>query len=202
MEQEGRGKRSANQLQGAPVQDQAVRPVTTEQPRILKSQGKSQVAEELSEPYRVVVRYESHAIRGLAESRELGSIEQLLRNEPIYPLDSIRLKLLDTDTIEDVPTRDAKAVFFVKTFDGDLRHRALHFHEHAPIVPGLWVRVYFYDGEMIEGIISNTRDFVLESGFFLRPTDPNGNNALVYVLKGGLKDFHVLGMRNVPKSSN
>jgi len=51
---------------------------------------------------------------------------------------------------------------------------------------------------MIEGIIGNTKDFVLESGFFLRPTDPNGNNRLVYVLKGGLKDFHVLGMRNQP----
>jgi hypothetical protein len=203
MEQEGRGKRSANQLQGAPVQDQAVRPVTAEQPRIVRSQAKSQVAEkELSEAYRIVVRYENHAVRGLAEPHELGSIEQLLRNDPIYPLDSIRLKLLDSDTVEDVPTRDAKAVFFVKTFDGDLRHRALHFHEHAPIVQGLWVRVYFYDGEMIEGIISNTRDFVLESGFFLRPTDPNGNNTLVYVLKGGLKDFHVLGMRNVPRSSN
>jgi hypothetical protein len=103
--------------------------------------------------------------------------------------------------VQDVPTKDAKAVFFVKTFDGDLRHRALHFHEHAPIVPGLWVRVYFYDGEMIEGIISNTRDFVLEKGFFLRPTDPNGNNKLVYVLKGGLKDFHVLGMRYPSKVS-
>jgi hypothetical protein len=106
------------------------------------------------------------------------------------------LRLLDSGAVEDVPTKDAKAVFFVKTFDGDLRHRALHFHEHAPIVQGLWVRVYFYDGEMIEGIISNTRDFVLESGFFLMPTDPNGNNKLVYVLKGGLKDFH---RENVPK---
>jgi hypothetical protein len=102
--------------------------------------------------------------------------------------------------VKEVPTKDAKAVFFVKTFDGDLRHRALHFHEHAPTVPGLWVRVYFYDNEMIEGIISNSRDFVLENGFFLRPTDPNGNNTLVYVLKGGLKDFHVLGMRNFSKN--
>ncbi|WP_371417494.1 hypothetical protein [Granulicella sp. S190] len=198
MESEGRGKRSTNQLQGASVQDQAVRPVAAEQPRIVRSKA---AEKEQPEAYRVVVRYEHHAVRGLAEARELGSIEQLLRNDPVYPLDSIRLKLLDSDAVEDVPTKDAKAVFFVKTFDGDLRHRALHFHEHAPIVQGLWVRVYFYDGEMIEGIISNTRDFVLESGFFLRPTDPNGNNALVYVLKGGLKDFHVLGMRNVPKTS-
>ena len=67
-------------------------------------------------------------------------------------------------------------------------------------MPGLWVRVYFYDGEMIEGIISNTQDFVLETGFFLRPTDPNGNNRLAYVLKAGLKDFHVLGMRNFSKN--
>ena len=197
MEQEGRGKRSPNQLQGAPVQDQAIRPVAAE-PRIVKPKN---AENELSEAYRVVVRYESHAVRGVVEQDELGSIEQLLRNEPIYPLDSIRLKLLDSEAVEDVPTKDAKAVFFVKTFDGDLRHRALHFHEHAPIVPGLWVRVYFYDGEMIEGIISNTRDFVLETGFFLRPTDPNGNNKLVYVLKGGLKDFHVLGMRYPSKGS-
>jgi hypothetical protein len=161
----------------------------------------SKNAVEEAEEYRVVVRYENHAVRGLVESNELGSIDQLLRNDPVYPLDSIRLKLLDSDVVEELATKDAKAVFFVKTFDGDLRHRALHFHEHAPIVEGLWVRVYFYDGEMIEGIISNTKDFVLETGFFLRPTDPNGNNRLVYVLKGGLKDFHVLGMRNPPKQS-
>lgn len=130
---------------------------------------------------------------------ELGSVDQLLRNDAQYPLDFIRLRLLDSGVVEQVPTKNAKAVFFVKTFDGDLRHKALHFHEHAPVVPGLWVRVYFHDSEMIEGIISNTRDFVLESGFFLRPTDPNGNNRLVYVLKGGLKDFHVLGMRNFSK---
>ena len=157
--------------------------------------------EQEEESYRVVVRYEDHAIRGLVEPKDLGSMDQLLRNDPVYPLDSIRLRLLDSEQVEDVPTRDAKAVFFVKTFDGDLKHRALHFHEHAPTVPGLWVRVYFQDGEMIEGIISNTRDFVLEAGFFLRPTDPNGNNRLVYVLKGGLKDFHVLGMRNTSNAS-
>jgi hypothetical protein len=150
--------------------------------------------------YRVIIRFEGRAVRGVVEPHELGSIEQLLRNDPMYPLDSIRIKLLDTGAVEDVSTKDAKAVFFVKTFDGDLRHRALHFHEHAPLVQGLWVRVYFYDGEMIEGIISNTKDFVLETGFFLRPTDPNGNNRLVYVLKAGLKDFHVLGMRNFSKN--
>jgi len=195
MEPQGSSKRSTDQLQGSAVQDQTVRSVAAE-PRV----AGSSVDPESSSTYRIVIRYEDHAVRGFANAGDLGTIEQLLRNDPQYPLDSIRLKLLDSEKVEEVPTKDAKAVFFVKTFDGDLRHRALHFHENAPIVPGLWVRVYFYDGEMIEGIISNTRDFVLEDGFFMRPTDPNGNNRLVYILKGGLKDFHVLGMRNPSKN--
>jgi hypothetical protein len=157
---------------------------------------------ESSNTYRIVIRYEDHAVRGFAEASELGSIEQLLRNDPSSSLDTIRLKLVDTETSEEISTRNAKAVFFVKTFDGDLRHRALHFHENAPIVQGLWVRVSFHDGETIEGIISNSRDFVLEHGFFMMPTDPNGNNRLIYVLKDRLKDFNVLGMRNAPKMFN
>ncbi len=150
--------------------------------------------------YRIVIRFEDRAIRGTATISELGSIEQLVRNDPHSPLDTIRLHSIDTGEIEEVPTGDAKAVFFVKTFDGDVRHNALHFHQNAPIVPGLWVRVHFHDNEWIEGMICNTRDFVLEDGFFLIPTDPNGNNRLVYVNKNGLKDFHVLGMRNMPKN--
>lgn len=149
--------------------------------------------------YRIVIRYEDHAVRGVAEISDLGTIEQLLRSDPRPQLDSIQLRLQSTNELVHVPTANAKAVFFVKTFDGDLRHRALHFHEHAPIVPGLWVKVSFQDNEVIEGIISNTRDFVLEHGFFMMPTDPNGNNELVYVLKDRLKDFSVLGMRNHPK---
>jgi hypothetical protein len=150
--------------------------------------------------HRVVVRFEDRTVRGTITIEELGSIEQLLQNDPHAPLDTITLDLVDTGEREEIPTRSAKAVFFVKTFDGDVRHKALHFHENAPIVPGLWVRVYFHDGEMIEGIISNTSDFVLEDGFFLIPTDPNGNNRLAYVNNSGLKDFHILGMRNMPKN--
>src|SRR3981189_589441 len=153
MEQEGRGKRPANQLQGAPVQDQAIRPVAAEPRVVVSKRGEK----ETSDSYRVVIRYENHAVRGLAEPSELGSIDQLLRNDPVYPLDSIRLKLLDSEAVEDVSTKDAKAVFFVKTFDGDLRHRALHFHEHAPIVAGFWVRGDFLGGRGCGGIIKKTR---------------------------------------------
>jgi len=155
---------------------------------------------EATNTHRIVVRYEDRTVRGFAEITDLGSVDELLHGTQDSPLNSIRLRLLDSQTVEEVPTKDAKAVFFVKTFEGDLKHRALHFHGHAPVLEGLWVRVYFHDSEMIEGIVSNNSDFVLQDGFFLMPTDPNGNNKLVYVLKGRLKDFHVLGLRNPSKS--
>ncbi len=149
--------------------------------------------------FKVVIRFEDHAVRGFASASEIGTIEQLLRNDPQHPLDSIRLTLVDTGRVQEIATANAKAIFFVMTFDGDLRHRALHFHEHAPVMQGLWVRVRFHDGEAVEGIISNTHDHVLGSGFFMTPTDPNGNNKLIYVLKSRLKDFSVLGLRNAPR---
>ena len=197
MESQGSGKRSANQLQGAALQDQAVRSESAESRLIGSKAGKGRPEPESA--HKIIVRFEDRTLRGTAEASELGSIEELLKDFQ-HPLEAIRLKLLGTETVEDVPTKNAKAVFFVKTFDGDESHKALHFHENAPITPGLWVRVYFNDNEMIEGLISNTRDFVLGDGFFLMPTDPNGNNRLVYVLKSGLKDFHVLGIRNFPKN--
>src|SRR6266851_692428 len=98
MEPEGSGKRPANQLQGSAVQDQAVRSIAAE-PRV----AGSSVAPESPSTYRIVIRYEDHAVRGFAEVSDLGSIDQLLRNDPQYPLDSIRLKLLDTEKVEEVP---------------------------------------------------------------------------------------------------
>ena len=149
--------------------------------------------------YKVVIRFEDHAVRGFAQASELGSVEQLLRNAPQHPLDVIRLTLEGSGASQEVPIANAKAVFFVATFDGDTHHRALHFHENAPVKEWLWIRVRFQDNEAIEGIISNSHDFVLGPGFFMMPTDPDGNNKLIYVLKSRLKGFHVLGLRNAPR---
>ena len=143
-----------------------------------------------------MIRFVDHAVRGYASAEELGSVEQLLHNDPQHALDAIRLTMIDTGEVKLVPVAEAKAVFFVSTFDGDTRHKALHFHQNAPIQPGLWVRVRFQDEEEVEGFISNTRDYVLGPGFFMMPTDPDGNNKLIYVLKSKLKDFNVLGIRN------
>jgi hypothetical protein len=64
----------------------------------------------------------------------------------------------------------------------------------------LWIRIRFNDGETIEGIIQNTRDYIMGSGFFMAPADPIGNNWLIYVSKSKLTGFEILGLRPRVKS--
>jgi len=90
----------------------------------------------------------------------------------------------------------AKAVFFVKDFDGNPRHQEVKFFHAEPDAEGLWVRVRFNDNETIEGVARNSLDFLVGSGFFLKPPDPESNNQMIYVLKRALQEFQVLGLRS------
>ena len=111
--------------------------------------------------------------------------------------ESFRVRHLDSNAVEEISARDIKAVFYVNSFEGDSDHKELNFHSRAPIVHGIWVRLQFLDGEVMEGIIYNSIRYLVDPGFFLLPTDPDSNNRLVYVRKSWLADYRVLGMRKL-----
>jgi hypothetical protein len=90
--------------------------------------------------------------------------------------------------------RSAKAVFFVHSFAGR-GEDPIQFHADLPHKDMLWVRVIFRDGEVMEGMIQNSKGFLFRETLALSPSDPEGNNWLVLVSKRELKDFHVLGLR-------
>jgi len=100
-----------------------------------------------------------------------------------------------TEEVIRVPKRELKALFFVRKFSGNREYSEIKFFESQPKIDGLWVRVTFYDNELIEGIVSNTIRFLMEDGFYLKPPDPNSNNRIMYVVKSALKDFTVLGVQ-------
>ena len=108
-----------------------------------------------------------------------------------------RVQRLDTGVVEDIRVSDAKAIFFVKTFEGYSSHNELKFFNDSSIVQGIWVRIEFKDGEVMEGLVHNSIHYLVDSGFFLLPTDPGSNNKLVYIVKNGLKDCRVLGVRTI-----
>jgi len=95
-----------------------------------------------------------------------------------------------------VDVGSAKALFFVKTLDGRSDYVEIKFFERNPQIEGLWIKIKFKDGEVTEGIVHNSLPFVADSGFFLRPPDPQSNNRVVYVVKNFLSDFRVLGIRS------
>jgi len=120
-----------------------------------------------------------------------GYVEAAPENEKD---DNITLLSL-TDEVVKIPKQDMKALFFVKKFSGNKEYSEVKFFESQPKIDGLWVRLTFYDDEMLEGIVSNSIRFLSDDGFYLKPPDPNSNNRLMYVIKAALKDFTVLSVQ-------
>jgi hypothetical protein len=145
----------------------------------------------------IVIRGQDLTIKGYADRSQWPSDMDGVRDQA---LSSIRLTHFDSGMVEDISLAQVKAVFFVRDFSGQTSHIDLLFHDHLPAMECLWIRIRFSDGETIEGIINNTQDYILGSGFFMAPADPIGNNWLIYVLKSKLIGFEILGLRPRVKS--
>ena len=82
-----------------------------------------------------------------------------------------------------VSTADLKAVFFVKSYEGDSGRQDDNSIAGAQ-AQGRKMEVHFNDGEVIAGV---TMGYNAEKpGFFLIPGDPAGNNSRVYVLNAAV----------------
>lgn len=147
---------------------------------------------------KIVVQFGTRTVKGYLETPIWNTLEDLLSNAPPQSPDSFRVRPLHSNAIEDIPIKDAKAIFFVHSFSGNSQHRNLNFHTLAPTVHGIWMRFQFLDGEVMEGIVFNSIRYLIDPGFFLLPTDPRSNNKLVYVVKSWLVDHQVLGLRKIP----
>jgi hypothetical protein len=146
---------------------------------------------------RVVVQFGNRTIKGYLESPAWNTIEELLGNAPHTSPETFRIRGFESDSVEEISTADLKAVFYVNSFEGDPEHKHLNFHSRAPIVHGIWMRLEFHDGEVMEGIVYNSIRYLVDPGFFLLPTDPDSNNKLVYVMKSWLVDHRILGLRKL-----
>ncbi|MGB6855317.1 MAG: hypothetical protein WBE03_00405 [Terracidiphilus sp.] len=145
---------------------------------------------------KVVVQFGARTIKGYLETPVWNTIEGLLSGAPLSPPESLQIRLLESNTVEKILIKDVKAIFYVHCFNGDAKHKALNFYGNSPIVHGIWMRIQFLDGEIVEGIVHNSIRYLVDPGFFLVPTDPGNNNKLIYVSKSRLADHSVLGMRN------
>jgi hypothetical protein len=157
------------------------------------TQPEGSPASPLSE--KVVIQLGSRTIKGHLDFPVWSTMEELLSRAPHTSPEAFRVRHLESNIVEEIPAEDIKAVFYVNSFEGDSNHQHLNFYSRAPIVHGIWVRLQFLDGEVMEGMVYNSLRYLVDPGFFLLPTDPESNNKLVYVQKSWLADHRVLGMR-------
>ncbi|HVZ19122.1 MAG TPA: hypothetical protein VG897_18535 [Terriglobales bacterium] len=119
----------------------------------------------------------------------------LVTNVPISLPKQITIENSETHHKHPVALSSLKALFFVKSFQGNPSYSEIKFFNGEPKIEGLWVQLTFADNEKTEGIVHNSIAFLTEPGFLMKPPDPNSNNQAVYVLKESLTQFRVVGVR-------
>ncbi|HEU0004639.1 MAG TPA: hypothetical protein VFS12_01495, partial [Terriglobia bacterium] len=99
------------------------------------------------EKRKVIVRkVNGEIVKGYAEP----SLDPVNSKESSVTISSL------TEEVIRVPKSEIKALFFVRKFSGNKEYSEVKFFESQPRIDGLWVRVYFFDDEAIEGIVANT----------------------------------------------
>jgi hypothetical protein len=87
-------------------------------------------------------------------------------------------------------------VAFVKDFEGDPSGRPIFLTR--PKLEGLWVRMVFQDGEVMDGILPNNLLNWDIAGFTVTPPEPDGNNQKIFVPRQALRGIQVLGVVGSP----
>jgi hypothetical protein len=143
----------------------------------------------------VITRKDSSVIKGYLCSDEPCRLAEFAEGTPLDLHQHLHLKFETEDGTPLTPNwEEVKAVFFVADFEGSSEREPVLFYSRGPEVGDVWVEVSFHDGEIVEGYVSNSLLHLAADGFFLRPTDPGGNNLLVYVNKSSLVSYRVLGV--------
>jgi hypothetical protein len=95
----------------------------------------------------------------------------------------------DERKVTAISTKELKAVFFVKTFEGNKNRKS----DRALLggrAGGHWLKVTFLDGEVLQG---TTNAYVPgRKGFFLVPADEGDNNERAYVFTDATRKIEVL----------
>jgi hypothetical protein len=116
---------------------------------------------------------------------------------PISFLQPAGVELLSAEgNVATVPYQDIKSISFVRDFDQPGSERSVF--QTRPKMEGLWVRLRFRDGDVLEGVMPNNLLQVEPYGFSVAPPDSFSNQQRVFVPRGSLRAVEVLGVVGSP----
>jgi hypothetical protein len=97
-----------------------------------------------------------------------------------------------------IPYDEAKAVCFVRDFDVATPPPERRVFNTRPRLNGIWVRMRFRDGELMDGLLANNLLQLEPYGFTVVPPNPSSNNQKIFVPRAALADLQVLGVVGSP----
>jgi hypothetical protein len=113
---------------------------------------------------------------------------------PVNFISDGKLEILNTaGTAVRIQLSDIKGVFFVREF-GDSEALQRKTFASRPRTEGLWVRLRFRDGEVLEGLMPNDLTQVTPDGFFLNPPDTRSNTQRIFVPRSAVAELTVLAV--------
>ena len=107
--------------------------------------------------------------------------------------DSVEL-LTPGGNLLNVPYSETKVVCFVRDFEDGESWRQYRSFATRPKSAGLWVRLRFRDGEVLEGVLANNLMLLEPTGFSFVPPDPAFQNQRLFVPRAALTEVQVLGV--------
>ncbi len=109
--------------------------------------------------------------------------------------------MTQTGSLNIVPYQEVKLVCFVRDFGQGEPRKELRLFTTRPKLEGLWLRMYFRDGDAMDGILSNNLLQLDPFGFSVVPPDPGFQNQRIFVPKAALARMEVLGVVGSPLRS-
>jgi hypothetical protein len=97
-----------------------------------------------------------------------------------------------------IPYSEIKAVYFVRDFDEGESSRERRLFSTRPRMEGLWVRMTFRDGEIMDGLLPNNLLAEDACGFTVTPPDPASRGQRIFVPRAALREIAVLGVVGSP----
>lgn len=105
-----------------------------------------------------------------------------------------KLELLNTTgNVVAIDLAEIKCVFFVRDF-GESDSLSRKTFTTRPRSEGLWVRIKFKDGEVLEGLMPNDLSLTTAEGFLINPPDLRSNVQRMFVPRGALESLMVLAV--------
>jgi hypothetical protein len=100
--------------------------------------------------------------------------------------------------VQNLPYSEVKAICFVRDFETGPEWREHRTFISRPKTEGLWVRLYFRDGDTLDGILPKNLLLIEPLGFTIAPADPSFQSQRIYVPRAALRDTAVMGVIGAP----